>query len=107
MNGRQFTFQTSSNPLVQVLSLLVFAVLLVGAVIMGAVVLAALIGFGIIAAAVFYARLWWLRRKLRGRAPPGAGAQSEQGSSARRARLIEAEYEVIEGERPGDKRRGE
>jgi uncharacterized iron-regulated membrane protein len=106
MNGRQFTFQTSSNPLVQALSLLVFGVLLVGAVIMGAVVLAAIVGFGIIAAAVFYARLWWLKRKLRGRAPPGAGTQ-QQGSTVRRARLIEAEYEVIEGERPGDKRRRE
>jgi hypothetical protein len=106
MNGRQFTFQTSGNPLVQALSVLVFGVLLVGAVIMGAVVLAALVGFGIIAAAVFYARLWWLKRKLRGRAPPGAGPQP-QGSSARRARLIEAEYEVIEGERPGDQSRRE
>jgi uncharacterized iron-regulated membrane protein len=106
MNGRQFTFQTSSNPLVQALSVLVFAVLLVGAVIMGAVVLAAIVGFGVIAAAVFYARMWWLKRKLRGRVPPGAGA-GPQGSPARRARLIEAEYEVIEGERPGDKRRGE
>lgn len=106
MNGRQFTFQTSSNPLVQVLSLLVFGVLLVGAVIMGAVVLAAIVGFGIIAATVFYARLWWLRRKLRGRAQPDAGPHP-QGSTARRARLIEAEYEVIEGERPGDKRRRE
>ena len=106
MNGRQFTFQTSGNPFVQVLSVLVFGVLLVGAVIMGAVVLAAIVGLGIIAATVFYARLWWLKRKLRGRVPPGAAPQ-QQGSTARRARLIEAEYEVIEGERPGDKRRRE
>ena len=106
MNGRQFTFQSSGNPLVQALSVLVFAVLLVGAVIMGAVVLAALVGFGVIAAAVFYARMWWLKRKLRGRVPPGPDG-APQGASTRRTRLIEAEYEVIEGERPGDKRRGE
>ncbi len=105
MNGRQFTFQTSSNPLVQVLSVLVFGVLLVGALIMGVVVLAALVGFGIIAAAVFYARLWWLKRKLRGRVPPGAGTQPP-GSTARSARLIEAEYEVIDdGQQPSNPKR--
>lgn len=93
MNGRQFSFKSSSNPLVQALSVLVFGVLLVGAIIMGAFVLAALVGVGLIAFAVLAVRVWWFKRKLKNR-PPGDGPRGPQGE-----RLIEAEYEVIEVER--------
>jgi hypothetical protein len=94
MNGRQFSFGTSGNPLLQVLSLLVFGVLLVGAVIMGAVVLTVLLGFTVIVGLVFSVRLWWVRRKLRGRGPFDGGPQPP--GAANDAHLIEGEYEVID-----------
>ena len=104
MNGRQFSFGTSGNPLLQALSLLVFGVLLVGAVIMGAVVFAALLGLAVIAALVFSIRVWWLRRKLRGRSPFDDGPQPP--GPAKGARLIEGEYEVIDaGAQAGERRR--
>jgi membrane protein implicated in regulation of membrane protease activity len=93
MNGRQFSFKPSGNPLVQALSVIVFGVLLVGAIIMGAFVLAALVGVGLIAFAVLAVRVWWFRRKLRNRAPSEA-SRGPQGE-----RLIEAEYEVLDVER--------
>ncbi len=93
MNGRQFSFKTSSNPLVQALSVLVFGVLLVGAIIMGAFVLAALVGVGLIAFAVIAVRVWWFKRQLKNRPPPSPW-HGPQGQ-----RLIEAEYEVVEVER--------
>ena len=75
MTGRSFSFSfgTSSNPLVQILSLLVFAVLLVAALIMGAFVIAVLLGFAVIAALVFAVRVWWLKRKYGARPPFDGG----------------------------------
>ena len=96
MTGRSFSFSTSGNPLVQVLSLIVFGVLLVGAVIMGAVVLAAVLGLAVVAAVVFWIRFWWLSRKLRrpgGPLDPNMSTGSDAGAGGR---LIEAEYEIIE-----------
>jgi hypothetical protein len=92
MNGRSFSFGNSSNPLVQALWLLVFAVLLVGAVIMGVFVLMAIVGLAVIAFLAFKVRAWWLKR--RGGGPSGGGAGP--GGPARDIRYIEAEYEVIE-----------
>ncbi len=106
MNGRQFSFGAAGNPLVQVLSLLVFGVILVGAVIMGAVVLAALVGLAIIAFLVLKVRLWWLRR----RAPRGPGPNGGPGGPAKGVRYIEGEYEVVDADAdserrsPGDRR---
>lgn len=95
MNGRQFTFGASGNPLVQVVSLLVFGVFAVAAVIMGAFVLLAFLGVAIIGFVVLSVRGWWLRRKLRGRAAPFAAERPPPGGVERGARLIEAEYVVV------------
>lgn len=107
MNGRQFSFGASSNPLLQALSLLVFGVLVLGAVIMGAVLLTVVIGLAVIAALVFSVRLWWLRRKLRGRSAFSGGSQQPgpDPGPANGARLIEGEYEVIDTDARADARR--
>jgi membrane protein implicated in regulation of membrane protease activity len=95
MNVRSFSFG-SGNPLAQFLSLLVFGVLVAAAVIMGAFVLLAALGVALIAFVAFSLRVWWLRRKLRGRAPfdgPGSGPGPAKG-----IRYIEAEYEVVDAD---------
>jgi hypothetical protein len=90
MNSRSFPFGRPGNPLVQVLSLLVFGVVLVGAFIMGALVLAAIVGLAIIAFIVLKLRAWWLRGRSSGRSGgPGPGP-------AKGIRYIEGEYEVID-----------
>jgi hypothetical protein len=102
MNGRLYTLATSGNPVVQVLSLVVFGAVLIGAVLMGAVILSFVFGLAVIAAIVFSVRLWWLRRKLQRRAPQGGdfGAGAE-------GRLIEAEYTLVrERETPRRRPRG-
>jgi hypothetical protein len=93
MNGRQFSFKASGNPLVQVLSVLVVGVALIGAVIMGAVILAVVLGLAAIAAAVFSVRVWWLRRKLRASGGGDGGPHADAPSDPR---LIEGEYTVLE-----------
>jgi len=107
MNGRLFSFARSGNPLVQILSVLVFVALLTAAVITGALIMAVLLGLATIFAAVFAVRLWWFRRKLRTRStaenayetpPPVASRPSQK-------RLIEGEYEVIERPDADDARR--
>jgi len=100
MNGRHFSFGTSGNPLVQVLSLVVFGVVLVGAVIMGAVVLAALVGLAIIAYLVLKVRAWWLRRH-----PRGPGSNGGPGGPAKGVRYIEGEYEVVDADADAARRR--
>jgi uncharacterized iron-regulated membrane protein len=105
MTGRSFSFSfgTSSNPLVQILSLLVFAVLLVAALIMGAFVIAVLLGFAVIAALVFAVRVWWLKRKY-GARPPFDGGPAPPGE-VQGTRLIEGEYQVLSERDPEDERR--
>jgi hypothetical protein len=101
MTSRSFSFGNSGNPLVQVLSLLVFGVVLVGAVIMGAFVLAALVGLAVIAFVVLKVRAWWLRRRSGGRGPTGGGP----GRPAKGIRYIEGEYEVIDADSDAERRR--
>lgn len=101
MNSRSFPFGRPGNPLVQVLSLLVFGVVLVGAFIMGAFVLAALVGLAVIAFVVLKLRAWWLRGRSGGRGPSG-----EPGPGpAKGIRYIEGEYEVIDADSDAERRR--
>ena len=102
MNSRLFPFGRPGNPLVQVLSLLVFAVVLVGAFIMGAFVLAALVGLAVIAFVVLKLRAWWLRGRSGGRGPNGG---SGPGRPAKGIRYIEGEYEVIDASSDAERRR--
>jgi len=95
MNGRVFSFGSSGNPLVQILSLLAFAVLLAVALIMGAVVITVILGLAVIAGIVLSVRVWWLRRKFRGAPPFDSGAEPPAPGSAD-TRLIEGEYVVVE-----------
>jgi hypothetical protein len=98
MNGRLFSFG-SGNPLAQVVSLLVFGVVVVTAVMLGAFVLLAALGVALIGFIAFSARVWWLRRKLRGRGPPpGPGP-------AKGIRYIEGEYEVVDADADAERRR--
>lgn len=95
MNGRQFSFGTSGNPLAQLLGLVVFGIVAIGAVIMGTVVLLAFVGLAFVGFVALTVRGWWVQRKLRQQ--PGSGASRSSGQAQAR-RLIEAEYEVIETE---------
>ena len=99
MNSRSFSFGNPSNPLVQVLSLLVFGVVLVGALIMGAFVLAALVGLAVIAFVVLKVRAWWLRGRSGG--ANGGGP----GRPAKGIRYIEGEYEVLDADSDAERRR--
>jgi hypothetical protein len=93
MDGRQLGFN-ASNPIAQILSLLVLGVVIVAAVIMGAFVLLAFLGVAAIGFMVFAIRGWWLRRKLKGRGPDGGGP----GRPAKGVRYIEGEYEVVDAD---------
>lgn len=108
MNGRVFSFGSSGNPLVQILSMLVFGVLLVAALIAGAVVIAVLFGLAAIFAAVLAVRVWWARRR-RGSPPPADyGYQAEwpePGAAPQKKRLIEGEYVVVKKPDAEDTRR--
>jgi hypothetical protein len=94
MNGRQFYFRASGNPLAQFLSLLVLGVVAVAAVVMGAFLLLAFLGLAAIGVVVLSIRGWWIRRKLR-QQPPGEGGPGGPGA-AQGTHLIEGEYIVIE-----------
>jgi uncharacterized iron-regulated membrane protein len=95
MNSGVFGFGGAKHPLQQALSLLVFAVLLVGAIALGTVIFIAVIGVAAVVFAVFAARVWWLRRKLR-----AAGGERARQAPPAEGRLIEAEYTVIEPSKP-------
>jgi hypothetical protein len=77
-----------SNPLLQVLSLVVAAVLLGLAFVIGMVVVGVLLAVGAVAAIAFAARIWWLQRTIR-----GSAAGHHDGRSARH--VIEGSYTVV------------
>ena len=104
MNGRVFSFGNSGNPLVQILSLLIFGAVLTAALIMGAVVIAVLLGLAVIFGTVFAVRAWWFRRKFRG-GPPFDGGSEPPPPGPANTRLIEGEYVVVnEHDPPGERR---
>lgn len=73
------------NVFVQLLAFVFGLGILAVAVVLGAFLLAALLGAGLIAAAVFYLRLWWVRRRM---------ARTGEGDS-----VLETEYTVVRTER--------
>lgn len=99
MNGRYFTVGTSTNPVMQVLYLLVGGVLLIGAVLIGSVILAVVLGFALIFGIVIWLRIWWLRRKMQKSGRSGAGKRPNETSSGN---VIEVEYTVVDERKPRD-----
>ena len=100
MPPRSYTIRPPSNPILQALYLLLGGILLVGAVILGAFVLAFVLAFAVIAVLVFYARVWWLSRRIAGR---GGSSGTGRGSGPARSGLLEAEYTVVsERDEKGD-----
>lgn len=117
MTGRIFNWPTSTNPVVQVLSVLAMGVVLIGAVLIGAVILAVALGLAIVAAIVFYLRIWWLRRRFaravqghrgaggsRDPSGQGSGTRRQSGGGSEDARTIEVEYTVVDERDPRDPR---
>jgi hypothetical protein len=90
MSGRAPPLTASSNPIVQVVSLILVGLALIVAVLFGAVLLSVIFGVAMVAAIVIALRVWWIRRKL------------ERGQPARGA-VIETEYRVIR-QRDADER---
>jgi Flp pilus assembly protein TadB len=86
MAPRSYTFNTPTNPLLQVVYFIVGSIVLIGAVLMGAVILAIALGVAIILGIVIYVRVWWLQRKLR----------RSRGTSAEDAEVLEVEYSVVD-----------
>ncbi|MFQ5635870.1 MAG: hypothetical protein ACE5G3_11150 [Gammaproteobacteria bacterium] len=76
------------NPLVQIMGFLAAVAAFVLAVVIGGLVLAALVGFVLLSVVAFYARLWWLRRKLDGSARGGVTGDPDD--------VVDAEYRVID-----------
>ena len=66
----------------QIAAFLIGVAVLIASVVLGAFILAALLGFALIVGVTFFARVWWLRRKME-RARGGED-------------IIETEYSVIE-----------
>jgi hypothetical protein len=93
MPPRGYTIRPPSNPVLQVLYIIVGGVLLIGAVIVGAFVLAFVVGFAIIAGLIVYARVWWLSRKLAKRA--GSSGSSRGRGGASKTEALEVEYHVV------------
>ncbi len=94
MYGRHYKLSVPSNPVAQVLALLVFGAALIGAVFVGALILSALLGVAAVAGAVIAVRLWWFRRQLRKAAEEGDRIHGSRGQNG--GRLIDAEYTVVE-----------
>lgn len=81
----------------RVLAGLVSAVMFVAAALMGALFAAFVFVLGLLTAAVVAARVWWLRRTLRGQPAADAPAVNDEH------RVFDAEFTVVP-ERPADQR---
>jgi hypothetical protein len=97
MNGRYFTVGTSTNPVMQVLYLLVGGILLIGALLIGSVILAVVLGFALIFGVAIWLRIWWFRRKL-GKTPGRRGHRRDADGE-----VIEVEYTVVDERKPRER----
>jgi len=104
MSGRIFIAGPSTNPLMQVVYLLLGGLVLIGALLMGAVILAFVLGFALIFGIVIWVRVWWLRRKMM-RAGGAQASPGNQSTHSESGRVIEVEYTVVDERNPGDDRR--
>lgn len=102
MNGRVFSQGAPGNPFLQLLYLLLGGLLLIGAVLMGAVILAVALGFLLVFGAVFWLRVWWLRRKMMRAGRAGGTRSAQPGRTS--GRVIEVEYSVVEEKTPTEDR---
>jgi hypothetical protein len=102
MNGRIFMLNGPTNPLLQLVYLVVGGIVLIGAVLMGAVILAFVFGFALIVGLFVWARLWWLRRTMARRA--GSASSVPGGPAGETGDFIEVEYTVVEERDPPENR---
>ena len=85
------------NPLSRILASLLAVLAVVGAFFFGLVVLALAVGLGLLAWLGLTLRMWWLRRRLGGRAAegPAEAGPGTAGPNGREDDVIEADYEVV------------
>ena len=85
------------NPLSRILASQLAVLAVVGAFFFGLVVLALAVGLGLLAWLALMLRLWWLRRRLGGRAAKGPAEAEPKaaGPGGREKDVIEADYEVV------------
>lgn len=79
-----------TSPLTRIFGFIVGVLVFTAAIIIGGFVLSAIIGLAVLAGTALYARIWWLRRKIR------RAMQSEHTPGGRGDRVIETEYRVVE-----------
>lgn len=79
-----------ASPLARIFGFIGAVLVFTAAIIIGGFVLSAIIGLAVIAATALYARIWWLRRKIR------RAMQNGQAPTGRDGRVIETEYHVVE-----------
>ncbi len=87
------------NPVARLIAAVLAVAALVGALFFGLVILVLAVGLGILGWLLLTVRLWWLRRRHGATRPggPGGGTGTGQapGGGARKADVIDAEYEVV------------
>ena len=105
MAPHSYSFNTPTNPVLQVLYFVLGGIVLIGAVIMGAFILAIALGIAIVVGVIVYARVWWLKRTLRRAGGPfgGPSGRSVGGGSTSDSEVLEVEYTVVDerDDRPG------
>ncbi|MDH4134726.1 MAG: hypothetical protein OEV31_08035 [Gammaproteobacteria bacterium] len=95
MNHRvQFTNHPPGRPS-GLLGFLLIAPLLVIGALLGFVVLAVAFGLLLLAGLVFFARLWWLRRKILRAAQAQQRATNTAPASESETTVLEGEYRII------------
>jgi hypothetical protein len=80
------------NPLARILTAIVALLALAGAFMLGVVTLIVVAGLGLLAWLGLWARMLWLRRRMRGR--PAEGRHDGHGDQ-RANQVIETEYTII------------
>jgi hypothetical protein len=91
------------NPFIRFFALIAGGLLLVGALAAGAVIAAVLIGASLMMGVVFAARIWWLRRRMRGAAAPRPEPNFVPPQT-RPTDAIDAEFRVIEDDKEEPRR---
>jgi hypothetical protein len=92
----------AGNPIANIFVVIVGALAIGASIVLGFFAFVILGSIVLMMAAVVGLRVWWLKRKMQGKTPPGENGNGDSGGGNTGGGVIEGEYHVVADDREGE-----